>query len=439
MRFFDRKKEIEKIEQITKSSIENAQMTFVVGRRRIGKTMLLLKALPQENTLYFFVARKSEDLLCQDFCMEIQRKLNIPVLGNVVRFADVFNFLMQVSETRQFNLIIDEFQEFYNVNRSVYGEIQHFWDLSKEKSKINLVLCGSINSLMHKIFENSKEPLFGRATAKITVKPFEIDVLKSILKEYNPQYTSEDLLALFLFTGGVAKYIQLLIDNNATTCEKMIDFIIREDSRFIDEGKNMLIEEFGKEYATYFSILSYIASGKNTRSEIEAEIGSEIGGHLTKLERDYGLITKEIPMLSKSTSKNMRYRVADNFLTFWFRFIYKYGYYIESANYDGLKELVKRDYTTFSGHILERYFRQVMLESHQFSRIGGYWDRKGTHEMDLIAIDDSGKRIVFAEIKRSEEHIRYNALKEKADYFLSLNPKLNRYKVEYKGLCLNDM
>ena len=258
MNFYDREQETEKLRKIASSSNENAQMTFVVGRRRIGKTMLLLKALPQENTLYFFVARKSEDLLCQDFILEIQRKLNVPVLGNVSRFADVFNFLMQVSESRQFNLVIDEFQEFYNVNSSVYGEMQHYWDVNKEKSKINLVLCGSINSLMHKIFENSKEPLFGRATAKITVKPFGIDVIKAILKDHNPQYTNEDLLALYLFTGGVAKYIQLLIDNHATTFEKMVDFIICEDSRFIDEGKNMLIEEFGKDYATYFSILSYI-------------------------------------------------------------------------------------------------------------------------------------------------------------------------------------
>lgn len=439
MNFYDREQETEKLRKIASSSNENAQMTFVVGRRRIGKTMLLLKALPQENTLYFFVARKSEDLLCQDFILEIQRKLNVPVLGNVSRFADVFNFLMQVSESRQFNLVIDEFQEFYNVNSSVYGEMQHYWDVNKEKSKINLVLCGSINSLMHKIFENSKEPLFGRATAKITVKPFRIDVIKAILKDHNPQYTNEDLLALYLFTGGVAKYIQLLIDNHATTFEKMVDFIICEDSRFIDEGKNMLIEEFGKDYATYFSILSYISSGKNTRSEIEAEIGGEIGGYLTKLERDYGLITKEQPILSKSTTKNMRYGVADNFLTFWFRFIYKYGYYIESANFDDLKDLVKRDYATFSGHILERYFRQQLRESQQFSRIGSYWDRKGTHEMDLIAIDDNKKQILFAEVKRNEEHIRYNTLKEKAEYFLSLNPKLKRYKKEYKGLSLKNL
>lgn len=59
--------------------------------------------------------------------------------------------------------------------------------------------------------------------------------------------------------------------------------------------------------------------------------------------------------------------------------------------------------------------------------------------MDLIAIDDNKKQILFAEVKRNEEHIRYNTLKEKAEYFLSLNPKLKRYKKEYKGLSLKDM
>jgi AAA+ ATPase superfamily predicted ATPase len=115
----------------------------------------------------------------------------------------------------------------------------------------------------------------------------------------------------------------LLIDNKAYTLKKMLDFIVQEDSQFISDGKNMLVEEFGKDYAIYFTVLSSIARGENTRGQIENTVGSEVGGYLTRMERDYGLITRYIPLFAKSETKNVHYSIEDNFLTFWFRFIYK--------------------------------------------------------------------------------------------------------------------
>lgn len=161
-----------------------------------------------------------------------------------------------------FNLIIDEFQEFFNINPSIYSEMQHYWDINKDKSRMNLLLSGSVYSLMQKIFQNSKEPLFGRATAYIRLKPFRTDVLKQILSDHNARYTDEDLLALYAFTGGVAKYVLLFMDNGIYTKKKMLDYMIQEDSLFISEGKNMLVEEFGKDYTVYFSILAAIARGE---------------------------------------------------------------------------------------------------------------------------------------------------------------------------------
>ena len=163
-------------------------MTVITGRRRIGKTQLLLKATTGQPTLYFFVARKSESFLCQDFVQEINDKLGVPILGNVHRFSDLFRYLMEFSKKTPFNLIIDEFQEFYNVAPAVYSDIQHYWDIHKDQSKINLLLSGSVHSLMHKIFQHSKEPLFGRATGLLKVKPFETSVA-----EGNPCRPQPDL------------------------------------------------------------------------------------------------------------------------------------------------------------------------------------------------------------------------------------------------------
>ena len=255
MRFFDRDKEIEKLRNIRKLSQQVAQFTVITGRRRIGKTSLVFKAYDDEPILYFFVSRKVEGELCMDYSAEIEEKLGIPQLGTPSRFAEVFEYLMKLAHERHFTLVIDEFQEFYRVNKAVFSEMQKIWDLYKDGAHINLLVCGSVNSLMNKIFRDKKEPLYNRQTQKISVRPFPPSVLRRILNEYAPSHNNEDLLALFLFTGGVAKYVELLIDSGNFTATSMLDAIIEEDSPLIDEGRSMLIEEFGRDYTVYFSIL----------------------------------------------------------------------------------------------------------------------------------------------------------------------------------------
>ena len=381
MKFFDREKEIERVKEIIELSQKKAQFTVVTGRRRIGKTQLLLKATKEHPTLYFFVTRKAEPFLCQDFQQEIANKLNVPVLGTVTSFGKLFQYLMQLSTEKNFTLIIDEFQEFLSVNSSVYSEMQQYWDLNQDKSRMNLIVCGSVYSLMHTIFKDYKAPLFGRATAFLQVRPFKVSVLKEILNELNPDFSAEDLLALYAFTGGVAKYVKLLADNNSLKFNKMLNFIIREDSPFITDGKNMLIDEFGRDYAVYFTILSAIARGDNTRNLIETYTGKEVSGYLTRLENDYALINKTLPIFAKNTVKNVRYAINDNFLTFWFRFIYKYSNMIEISQFDELKRIVERDYKTFSGNILERYFREKFIEEGGITKIGSFWDNTGENEI----------------------------------------------------------
>ena len=439
MKFYNREKEITQLKEIQKLSLKNAQFTVVTGRRRIGKTHLLLNATVGQPALYFFVARKAESFLCQDFQQEVEKKLGIPIIVEISSFGKLFEYLMVYSKNMSFNLIIDEFQEFFHIAPSVYSEMQHYWDVNKNESKINLIVSGSVFTLMHKIFQNSKEPLFGRATQMIKIRPFETSVLKEILTDHYPSWTSEDLLALYCFSGGVAKYVQLFMDGGAYTKQAMIDLMIKEDSFFLLEGKNMLIEEFGKEYANYFTILSAIARGENTRGKIEAVVKREIGGYLTKMERDYSLISKTIPIFSKVETKNVRYTIEDNFLTFWFRFIYKYSHIIEIRGFRELKEIISRDYSTYSGKILERYFRTKFIEEKNITMIGGYWDRKGETEIDLITVNEIEKRAEIIEVKRNADNIEFEKLKEKGYYFKRSTGQLKDYQITYRGLSLSDM
>lgn len=346
---------------------------------------------------------------------------------------------MVYSKKEPITLIIDEFQEFYRIAPHAYSDIQHYWDMHKNESKINLIVCGSVYSLIHKIFENAREPLFGRATTVINLKPFETSVLKKILDDYNPKWTNEDLLSLYSFTGGVPKYIQMFMDFKAVTKDSMIDMMISENSLFIQEGKNILVEEFGKDYANYFTILSAIARGENTRARIEAIVKKEIGGYLTKMERDLSLISKSLPIFSKVETKNVRYNITDNFLTFWFRFIYKYSYMTEIGAYDELKEIIMRDYSTFSGLALEKYFRDKIIEEKGITMIGGYWDKRGETEIALISVNQLKKTAEIIEVKRNPENLRINKLKEKGYNFLNKTGELKDYNIRFTGLSINDM
>ena len=439
MRFFDRDKEIEKLRNIRKLSQQVAQFTVITGRRRIGKTSLVLKAYDDEPILYFFVSRKVESELCMDYSAEIEEKLGIPQLGTPSRFAEVFEYLMKLAHEQHFTLVIDEFQEFYRVNKAVFSEMQKIWDLYKDGAHINLLVCGSVNSLMNKIFRDKKEPLYNRQTQKISVRPFPPSVLRRIMNEYAPGHNNEDLLALFLFTGGVAKYVELLIDSQNFTAASMLDAIIEEDSPLIDEGRSMLIEEFGRDYTVYFSILSLIAQGHTTRGDIEDILKKEIGGYLTRLEDDYGLISKAQPMFEKSARKNVHYQIHDSFLRFWFRFVYKYNYMLEIGAYSKLKEIIVRDYDTYSGQVLEDFYRQQLIESGQYTRIGMWHDRRGENEIDIIAADELNKKAEFIEVKRQQRNIDLSILRAKADVFLNTTKKFSNYDITYRGLSLDDI
>lgn len=436
MKFYNREKELARLAKIEKQAEKSAQMTFMVGRRRIGKTRLLINAYKYSICLYFFVAKKSESLLCEEFVEEVKNKLNIPIFGSITTFKDLFSLLMSLSKERHFTLIIDEFQEFDSVNSSIYSDMQNIWDSNKQDSKINLIMCGSVYSMMKRIFEGSKEPLFGRATNRIHLKAFDIDTIKEMLSDYSPNYSNDDLLAFYMITGGVAKYIELLVQAEAFTIDDIMDAVFEDNSLFLSEGKNVLIEEFGKDYGNYFSILSLIASGKTSRVEIESIMNIQTGGFLTRLEDEYGSISKVRPILSKPNSRTVKYFIEDNFLNFWFRFIFKYRSSIEAGNLMYIRDIVMRDYTVYSGRILEKYFTQMIKLQMKYNIIGNYWERNNQNVIDIVAINEVEKVALIAEVKRNPQKISLNELEIKAS---KIKTMLKGYKFIFKSYSLDDM
>jgi len=434
MKFYNREKELIKLHEIEQLSHESSKMSVIVGRRRIGKTSLIKHAFPKK--VYLFVSKKSETLLCEEFIGIISESLNVKILGEFTKFARLFEYLMELASSQHFTLVIDEFQEFLSINSTVYSDMQNIWDEYKDRTKMNLVLSGSIYSLMKKIFEDKKEPLFNRTDLKIHLKAFNVGTVEKILEEHSPSYSKEDLLSFYTLTGGVAKYVELFMTFKAFTFKKQLEFIFQENSLFLDEGKNLLIEEFGKEYTIYFSILSLIASGKTARSEMESILDRDIGGYLDRLEKEYSIIKRVKPIFAKEGGRVLKYEIEDNFFSFWFRFIYKYKSAIEIDNYEYVKKIVTRDFSTYSGKFLEKYFIEKLKFSNNYSEIGTYWERANKNEIDIVAVNEDKKTMLIVEVKINPKKISIEKLQLKATKLIQ---KYSKYQVEFKAYSLKDM
>lgn len=445
MRFYNRENEIAELKRICNLSFtHNSRMTVLTGRRRIGKTSLIKKAFEDSDApmLYFFTGRKAEAALVDDFVREIHDKLHGYVPEGLMSVTGVLRHLFELAKTMSFTLVIDEFQEFITVNPSVFSDLQNLWDSYRSDTRMNLVLSGSVMSMMRRIFTDAHEPLFGRADNIINLRPFRIKVMKEILKDYNPEYTNEDLLALYSITGGIPKYIELFCDNGHVTGDSMIRFSVSYMSPFIDEGRNLLITEFGRDYGTYFSILLAIAQGRTSQAEITAALGGmAIGGHLERLENTYNIISKFRPVMSKPGSKNtVRFRISDNFMQFWFRFIERNRSMIELDNYNDLRDVVMRDYPAYSGLMLEKYFRQLLTEGGGFREMGSWWEAKAgkeANEIDIVGIRTEGKSALVAEVKRNARNYDNKSFMAKIEHIRA--KILSGYEIESRLYTIDDM
>ena len=436
MRFYDREKEIAELRRLDALAEHSAQLTVLMGRRRTGKTTLMTHALDGQPYLYFFVGKKAEQLQCIDFQQQVKSVLGLHIHGQANSVAAILEELMIYARNTKVTLIIDEFQRLADIDEGIVSNIQKVWDEYHEQSHIHFIACGSIYSMMRKIFEDRREPLFGRKTARIDLKPFSTNVIKQILSDHNPSYTSDDLLMLYAITGGVAKYVAQLMDEGCRTWEDMLNAVCRPSSIFIEEGTELLVGEFGRKYQIYYSILQLIAQGMTSQAEIDGIVGKNSGRYLDTLETEYSLIAKRRPMWAKPNSQGVKYYIDDCFLMFWFRFIESNRTMVELGKYELLGETIRKEYNQFSGIVLEKYFRQLYGERERVTEVSHWWDSKGENEIDLIAIEKLDRRATVAEVKRNPRKFSAHTLEEKYQYIKS---HLRGYQVELKGLSMEDM
>ena len=443
MKFFGRKEEIAELRKSRELSHRFAQFTVITGRRRVGKTELIKEALRDgtDDFVYLLITRQTEKTLCSDLQKSVVEAIGhrLVIHGECSRLGELVAEIFKAAEERPLTLVIDELQEMDRINPSFFGALQGLWDEHHNTAKINLVVSGSVNRLMNKIFFTYGEPLYGRNTGHLTVKPFTVSVLKEIFASFYPTYSNEDLLALWTFTGGVARYVELLMTSGAYRRDDMIDAIFGHLTAFVEEGKIVLVEEFGNEYATYFSILSSIASGHTKFSEIGNDLGLEIGTYMANLNERYELISRTLPLFAKSGGKNSAYHIEDCFFRFWFRFVFKYQSLISLGRWQQLRGIVRREFPAFSGYALERYFRWKIAEESSCTAMGSWWDRKGENEIDLVCEDEFAGTIDFYEVKVDPARFDKAALLRKIEAFFEKHPEKRSMRHKAKCLSVKDM
>lgn len=437
-KFYNRQKELTALRAISQQvSQSKAQLSVMVGRRRVGKTRLINQAYENSEIkfLYLFISRKSERSLVAEFSEMIASTLGVKFF-QPQSLKEIIEFLLDYAKTQPLTVVIDEFQDAELVNPGLFSDMQNLWDTHKREAMLHLVCCGSLYSMMTKIFKGKDEPLFNREDRFFHIQPLQPSYIAEIMRD-NQQFSAENMLIWWCLSGGIPKYLEWLVRFSADR-SSVWESVISDFSPLVKEGTHRLVEDFGSEHRIYFDILGAISKGHNSRARIESFLNTSVGVYLEKLDDVFDVIDKVRPISSKATSRDIRYRISDPFLNFWFRFIHANKSAVEMENYDYIRRHIERDFEVYSGHELESLFKAILVESKQFGRIGGYWDAKGHNEIDIVAINDLDKHILIAEVKRRQKRYSEAALIEKS-YDLLNKLNLKGYHVSYRGFSLDNL
>lgn len=412
MRFCDREEEIEALRQIQRRAERQSQFTVVLGRRRMGKTTLVrefLRGVPR--SLYFFVTRKRSEDLRAEFA-EVLAAEQPALRGARLTWDGLMRACFDAAREAPLTVVFDEFQNFRYVDPSVFSILQKQWDTLHEERRLHLIAVGSLVSLMERIFTGAKEPLARRATAQVRVRPFTPGVVESLLQRSERRGLRE-LIRHWTIFGGCPKYYALADDAGLLGEDPLalIDaLVLATDALLRDEGKGLLVEEFGREHTTAFSILRAIASGRVQLGEMADATGIPVTAlpkELRRLQEEFRLVDREIPVGDR-TGRLGRYRLQDPFLTFWFRYVYPFQSQLEAGRRDKVLALIRRDLPTLEGWTFETLMHQRIARADPTTLrfpfdadlVGRWWNRQGA-EIDIVARTKTGAEAFFGECRLS--------------------------------------
>jgi AAA+ ATPase superfamily predicted ATPase len=401
--FVDRKTECEELKRVLDA--KGFAFAVLYGRRRIGKTRLVLETLKGRNHVYYLAVEK-ENL--RYFSAAAAQKF--PKAKNLKEDWEV---LLDFLKDNTAVLVIDEFQNLVKEDETVLSLFQRAIDTNLKDGELKLIALGSSVSMITSELLQHRSPLYGRRT--YTKKVAALSFLD--IKGFFPKANMEELAEIYGFADGIPYYLQKIQPPFWIWLENEL----RSASFIKDELDFMLRYEF-ENLGTYKTILEAIAKGKTTVSEMKDYARMErtdVSPYLAKLINT-GFIHRELPLTEPVTSKIGRYRIEDQFVAFWFRFIYPNLSNLEEGIYSVSN--VRKAYPQYMGAVFEKICKQALTELIRRGRLGydkvGKWWHKDS-EIDLIAVNVEEKEILFAECKWQDNVVPQKVLaqlKEKTGY-----------------------
>ena len=400
--FADRKQELQFLEQHYKT--ETAELIIIYGRRRVGKTELALQFSKNKPHLYFLADRRPETELIRELKNRMSSHLKDESFAKLAikDWIELFQEFTKWNKTQHTIIIIDEFPTLIEANHAIPSIFQKIWDQNLKNTNTMLILLGSSIATMETQVLNYKSPLYGRRTAQWKLNPLKIFHLKPFFPKYNP----ETLIHIYACIGGVPAYLQKF--NPQLSFWQNVEQKILTKGEFLYEEAEFLLREELREPRNYSLILKTIAQGARTYGEIlnQTNMDKSILSKYTSVLEDLGFIKRTYPIAITPKPRKGFYTIADNYLNFWFKYIFPNRTELETGNTKNILNKIKFDYNTYLGHAFEQAATELLTEMKTqnklpftFTAIGKWWYKN--NEIDLIALDEQKQTPTFLETKWS--------------------------------------
>lgn len=401
--FIDRENEIQFLEQ--EYAREESSLIILYGRRRVGKTALMTKFMENKRAFYFLATEESEQQNRNVFKEDVAVFTGNSLLqaAEINQWGPIFEILAESAGKERQVVLIDEFQYLGKSNPAYPSIFQKIWDTILKDKNIMVILCGSLITMMESQTLSYSSPLYGRRTGQIKLKqiPFQY------YDQFFPEKSRKELIEYYAVTGGVPKYIELF--RAGYDVYDAIEKNILQKSSFLYDEPNFLLQREVSEVGSYYSIIKTIAAGNQKLGKIASVLELKQTGLTRYLKTlvDLDILEREVPVTEENPERSKRglYRIKDNFIWFWFKFIYPNLSMIESGH---ASLVLKKIQQNFIDNHVSFVYEDVCLESlwkmnadgvweFLFDKAGRWWD--GQNEIDLVALDSTGKNIIFGECK----------------------------------------
>lgn len=440
MKFLGREKEILDLE---KEYARDGGFVVIYGRRRIGKTTLIKQFIKSKTAFYFLATKEVESQSMKRFAGVIARTTGNSVMQKAAfsDWLDLFQAVADYKPNEKKVLVIDEFPYLVKVNDSFPSILQNAWDEILKDSNVMLILCGSLISMMKKHALSYESPLYGRRTAQMRIAPLPFTTVYE-----NQKLSFEEAAEQYSITGGVPKYMEFFSDGQPLY-EQIKENVLSKNG-FLYEEPNFLLTDEVQVPTNYFSIIKVIADGNHKLGTIAGILGLETSALTPYLKTlsELGFIEKQVPVTERNAEKTRKglYFISDNFLRFWFRYVYPYKGELELDNtqisLDELDKDFKEKFVAFAYEDIckEIFARLCSDKAIDFtpSKIGSYWlnDKSGNTQIDVMAVDTVNKRLFAGECKYHNQPIDadvYFELVKKVDNSSEIKSAFKGYTVIY--------